>query len=97
MSTTATPPPRLRLADETSEEFRLLVAEIAEAEGLPWPTAQQVARVRWADLASHDPEEPIPFRPTIDWRFVAWCLFLLLCVSLAILGGLVWVLATAGV
>jgi hypothetical protein len=31
-------------------------------------------------------------RPARDWRFIAWCLLLLLLVVLAALGGLVYVL-----
>lgn len=87
--------PRPSLADEAGDEFRLLVAEIAEAEQLPWPAAQQVARARWAELSDHDPEEAIPYRPTIDWRFVAWCWMLMFVVAAAVASGLAWALLTA--
>lgn len=33
--------------------------------------------------------------PETDWRFVAWCLALVLLVVLAALGGLTWVLLAA--
>lgn len=83
---------RLSLSDETNNDFRLLVAEIADQEGLAWPQAVERARVVWADVRSHDPNAPIPFRPRRDWRFIAWLLFLVLIISLALNGVLIWIL-----
>jgi hypothetical protein len=81
-----------QLRDETTEEFRLLVAEIANEERVSWPEALRRARQVWPELSSADPEEPIPYRRRIDWRFVVWCLLLLLVVSLSANIGFAWVL-----
>lgn len=85
------------LADETSAEFRLLVAEIAETEGLAWPVAVERARAQWPEMEQLDPEAPIPYRPTPGhWPFVAWLFFLAFTISLSVNIGFVWVLVVYG-
>lgn len=81
-----------QLRDETTDEFRLLVAEIANEEQVPWPEALRRARQVWPQLSGADPEAPIPYRRSIDWRFVAWCLLLVLAISVAANVGFAWVL-----
>lgn len=82
-----------RIASEMSEEFRLLVAEIAEAEQVPWPRAVERARAQWADVAGYDAETPIPYRPSrVPWPFIAWVWFLLFTISLSVNLVFVWLL-----
>lgn len=82
-----------RAVSETSEEFRLLVAEIAETEQLPWPHALERARAQWPEVAGHDPAAPIPYRPARGaWPLIAWIWFLLFALSLSVNLAFLWLL-----
>jgi hypothetical protein len=78
-----------------SDEFRLLVAEIMEAEGLAWPEAFQRARAVSAELGPVDPEAPVCASPN-RWPFIAWLLGLALAVSLSLNATFVWLLFFGG-
>ena len=82
-----------RTSIETSEDFRLLTAEIADHEGLPWHAAQARAREEWHEVGSVDADTPAG-RPTVDWRFVSWLLLLALIIVSSALAGFMWLLVS---
>lgn len=79
---------------ETSDEFRLLVAEIANEENCSILEARRRARALWGELGGASADEPAGV-PVVDWRYVSFVLACLLALALAALAALVWLVATA--
>ncbi len=77
--------------DEATEEFKLLVAEISDQEGLSWPEAMARARELWAECGPIDADAPaVATAPR--WTLLNHVLTLALLISVSVNVAFVWVL-----
>lgn len=78
--------------DEATEEFTLLVAEISDQEGLPWPEAMARARELWAECGAIDVDTPV-VAVAPRWTLLNHVLTLVLLISVSVNIAFVWLLS----
>jgi len=71
--------------------FRDLVEHIMHVEHIPYAVARTRALAYWCDPIWQRQQRAAEF-----WRFVAWLLFLAVCIALSAIGAVLWSSLVAG-
>ncbi len=78
-----------RIHHDDPEDLRALIDHIMRVEGVPYPVARTRALSYWCDPLWRHQQRAIEV-----WKFVAWLMFLMLCLAISGIVGFLWGLLT---